>query len=352
MSRCQTHPDLTVALSTLAALYHEQGKYEQAESLFQRVVRIKEQTFGTEHPELARALNNLGNAYIDQGNYVQAEPLCQRAVFLAEQGWGSEHPNISTMLNTLATLYREMGHYERATPLYQRALQLAELTRGPEHPYVAYSLHGLALISQRQGNDDEAESFYQRTLHLREQQLGSNHPEVAQTLHDLALFRKSQGNLHEARSLALRVLQIREKALGGTHPHTATSRTLVAQLEAEQDGVPFPCCGQERSDHIRTAHQQEKVVFPSQEVGDSLSEDKPLQEFLTACCDLHPRAWCRSSDLWEAYQSWVEASQKRYPISRGAFIAQLKRHGCRADRTKRARIWRGIVLVNKNGDGG
>lgn len=73
----------------------------------------------------------------------------------------------------------------------------------------------------------------------------------------------------------------------------------------------------------------------------------PLQGFLDACCDLHPHAWCRSADLWQAYEDWVKERQEPYPLSRRALITQLKKRGCRADRTVKARIWRGIALVKK-----
>lgn len=61
----ETHLDLIYPLNMLAILYYEQEHYEQAESLFQRVLRIIEQTLGPEHLELARALNNVGSFYID-----------------------------------------------------------------------------------------------------------------------------------------------------------------------------------------------------------------------------------------------------------------------------------------------
>ena len=66
---------------------------------------------------------------------------------------------------------------------------------------------------------------------------------------------------------------------------------------------------------------------------------------------MHPRAWCHAAELWQAYTCWVEHSQERYLLSRGEFIAQLRSHGCNADRTKTARIWRGVAL-RENGDDG
>lgn len=107
------------------------------------------------------------------------------------------------------------------------------------------------------------------------------------------------------------------------------------------------------ADGCNAESQTDKVLLPVHKDVDAFpSANDPLQEFLDACCERHPLAWCRSADLWQAYERWMEKSQERYPLSREAFIAQLKAHGCRADRTKTARIWRGIVIVNMNDDGG
>jgi len=77
-------------------------------------------------------------------------------------------------------------------------------------------------------------------------------------------------------------------------------------------------------------------------------QDDPLQGFLDACCELHPLASCRISNLWRAYEQWTATYQGRVPLSRRAFAEQLKARGCRTDRTSTARIWRGIALKDKN----
>ena len=46
-------PRLAATLNTLAVLYHSQRKYAQAEPLYQRVLKLLEQTIGPDHPTLA-----------------------------------------------------------------------------------------------------------------------------------------------------------------------------------------------------------------------------------------------------------------------------------------------------------
>ena len=54
------HLDTAWAASTLAGLYDAQGKYEQAEPLYERALAIREQQLGPEHPA----------TQINQRNYV------------------------------------------------------------------------------------------------------------------------------------------------------------------------------------------------------------------------------------------------------------------------------------------
>ncbi|HEU5230275.1 MAG TPA: tetratricopeptide repeat protein, partial [Ktedonobacteraceae bacterium] len=213
--------------------------------------------------------------------------------------------------------------------LSQRALAIRKRVLGSEHPDIAASLNGLANIYCGQGRYTKAESLYRRALHIQELRLGQHHPKTGQTLHNLAVFRQKQGNLSEAFSLAERALSIRSQALGDAHPKTAATRTLLAQLEQE------------------LACADDLTVFTD---GDAPSpvESDALQPFLDACCELHPRAWCRSTDLWKAYECWVQEHEERFPLSRRAFTTQLKAYGCRPDRTNRARIWRGIALLNQD----
>ncbi|NDY74971.1 tetratricopeptide repeat protein, partial [Desulfobacter hydrogenophilus] len=75
--------------------------------------------------------------YESQGKYEEAEPLYQRALKIRETVLGPDHPSVATTLNNLAGLYESQGKYEEAEPLYQRALKIRETVLGPDHPSVA-----------------------------------------------------------------------------------------------------------------------------------------------------------------------------------------------------------------------
>ncbi len=171
--------DFSTALNNLASLYHDQGKHEQAEPLYQRALTIREKQLGPEHPDTAGSLNNLAALYHAQGKYEQAEPLYQRALAIAEEQLGPEHPDTATDLNDLAALYHDQGKHEQAEPLLKRALAIYEQQLGPEHPNTATSLSNLALLYHDQGKHEQAEPLLKRALAIYEQQLGPEHPNTA-----------------------------------------------------------------------------------------------------------------------------------------------------------------------------
>ena len=334
-------PELAQSFDNLARIFMSQGKYTEAELLYQRALTIWESQPGPAHPNMTFSLNNLGFLYLEQGKYDRAEPLLQRALAIRQQTLGETHPRTATSLHNLARLFVGQGKHEEAVQLWQRALLIFEQRGEEEHAFLAMALENLGVSYQEQRKYEEAEPLFLRALTIQEQHVGSHHPETAQTLHDLAVFRRTQGELSEAIALAERACSIRSQSLGETHPKTAATQTLHAQLVQEQ-----------AASAEKTAVEQDEEAIEDSGGAAVSPEDDPMQEFLAACCDLHPRAWCRSADLWQAYEQWSREHQERYPLSRGAFSTQLKAHGCHSDRIKTARIWRGIALVNTNDDGG
>jgi tetratricopeptide (TPR) repeat protein len=85
-------------------LYYAQGKYTEAEALYQRALKMREQVLGPQHPDVANSLNNLAWLYSALGKYAEAEPLYQRALKICEQVLGPDHPHSVTCRNNLAAL--------------------------------------------------------------------------------------------------------------------------------------------------------------------------------------------------------------------------------------------------------
>jgi len=74
-----------------------------------RALAIHERVLGPEHPDTAQSLNNLAILYHNQGKDEQAEPLYQRALAIYERMLGPEHPYTKATQKSYAELLQKMG---------------------------------------------------------------------------------------------------------------------------------------------------------------------------------------------------------------------------------------------------
>jgi tetratricopeptide (TPR) repeat protein len=112
-----------------------------------------------EDAEAGGLLNQVGSYLKDQGRYAEAEPLYQRALVIREKIHVIEHPDVAVSLNNQALLYKKQGRYAEAELLYQRSLAISEKTLGKGHPDVVTCLNNLVGFYRDQGRYAEAEEL-------------------------------------------------------------------------------------------------------------------------------------------------------------------------------------------------
>jgi tetratricopeptide (TPR) repeat protein len=229
------HPNTAATLNDLAGVYYVTGRYAQAEDLFERSRAIYEKTLGAEHPNTATTLNNLAEIYRNTGRYALAEDLFERARAIYEKTLGAEHPNTATTLNNLAEIYRNTGRYAQAEDLFERVRTIEEKTLGPEHPSTATTLNNLGGVYLDTGRCAQAEDLFERVRKIQEKTLGAEHPDTARTLNNLALVYRDTGRYAQAEELYERVRTISEKTLGPEHPQTAITLANLAGVYRETD---------------------------------------------------------------------------------------------------------------------
>ena len=71
------------AYSRYSELY-AQGHYEEALSFAKKALQLGEEELGLDDPAMATLLNNLAVLYKAQGRYAEAEPLYQRSLAIDE----------------------------------------------------------------------------------------------------------------------------------------------------------------------------------------------------------------------------------------------------------------------------
>lgn len=79
----------------------ERARYQEAKSLLEQAVEDEQHEHGEEHPDTAYALHALASLYQNQGKYELAEPLYQRALRIKDQALGAEQLETDTTADTL-----------------------------------------------------------------------------------------------------------------------------------------------------------------------------------------------------------------------------------------------------------
>ncbi len=80
-----------------------------------RVLSICERLLGPEHPQVFRTLSNLARTNCLQGRYQDAEPLYVRALKMGEHSLGPAHPDVVATLYTMPRFCEScIGRQKRA----------------------------------------------------------------------------------------------------------------------------------------------------------------------------------------------------------------------------------------------
>src|SRR5215469_4516101 len=110
----------------------EEGKYQQAIPIAEKLLAIREKELGLEHLDTASSLNSLATLYLQIGDYAKAEPLLLQLLQVVTKILGPEDAKVAITLNRLGLLYDHMGTYTKAEPFFQRALEIWNKLPAPE----------------------------------------------------------------------------------------------------------------------------------------------------------------------------------------------------------------------------
>ena len=85
-------------------LYKSQGRYSEAEALYQKALQLRQRLLGQEHPLVTESYNNLRKLYDSQGMHTKAEPLYIKALEIAELSLGVGHLSTAIVRKNLKLL--------------------------------------------------------------------------------------------------------------------------------------------------------------------------------------------------------------------------------------------------------
>ena len=207
----------------IADLMLDQGQYQEAEKLLERLLELRVRLFGPENPGTIRTRANLAAAQLALGNPAEAERQYREVIKITEKLFGPEDPATLTSRGGLANALSDQERYAEAEAEHRQVLALREKVLGAEHRDVLMSRHNLATVLSRENKYAEAEAEFRRVLPLREKVLGPEHPDTMMTRSNLANVLAKQEKFREAENEYRVVTTLEEKVLGPRHPDTLSS---------------------------------------------------------------------------------------------------------------------------------
>ena len=208
----------------LSFLANAQGRYDEAEPLYQKALEIRKRELGEDHPDTATSYNNVAANLNAQGRYDEAEPLYKKALEICEKVLGEDHPSTAASYNNVAYNLDAQGRYGEAEPLFQKALEISKKVLGEDHPDTATSYNNVAANLNAQGRYGEAEPLFRKALEIRKRVLGEDHPDTAMSYSNVASNLNAQGRYEKAEPLYRKAVETMERTLGPQHPNSVTFR--------------------------------------------------------------------------------------------------------------------------------
>jgi tetratricopeptide (TPR) repeat protein len=258
-------PDAATAATTLAALYHAWGRFDQAEAFaIQAETALRSLPGHTEErlanrrmlasillsegryqegeplmrglladlpPRLAvAAYNDLAAAEMWQQRPGEAEPLATRALELARQSLPPDHPLLAVALNNLAQAERFLGRYLEAERNYREAIDVWGRPPGPQRPDLAKGLMNLAAFYHERGRESGAEDLYRKAMPILERAYGRNNPLTLVAQNELGEVLRAEHRYSESERVSKSTLAALEAAIGQPDPRVIRALDNYARL--------------------------------------------------------------------------------------------------------------------------
>ncbi|HMB92490.1 MAG TPA: tetratricopeptide repeat protein, partial [Rhodothermales bacterium] len=226
----EPNENLAVNLNNLANILNDAGEVEEAEAMYREAIGILEAKYGREHPYIAFLLNSLAGLHQDRGDYEKAEADLERARAISYTFLGEEHPFTAVVHHNLGRLYYASKDYAAAIPQFTLALDLRRRTMPEGNPDIAASLDGLGTVLIEHGQAAAAEPHLREALTIRQQVYEEEDWRIAQVEGHLgkALFR--EGRYAEAEPLLVRSYETLQATRGLDDLHTRYVLTVLVDL--------------------------------------------------------------------------------------------------------------------------
>jgi CHAT domain-containing protein/Tfp pilus assembly protein PilF len=197
------HRDLAyaTALSNQALVLQSLGQIEKAEKTLLQIRALDSAAGGTTHPNYAITLSHLGLVYADLGKFPLATQAVSRALAIQENNREDNSVSYARKLNNLAKIHQMSGVPRKSVPLLQRSLQIFRTKLGKESAEYATAAYNLGIALWKTGEAESGFRYLKASARIRAKVLGKRHPAYAQSMLKIAEYEWSNGEVDKARNI-------------------------------------------------------------------------------------------------------------------------------------------------------
>ncbi len=224
------HPDYATSLHNLAWLYHDQGRYANAEPLYEEALAIR-RAQGEDDPAYEATRLNQAWVYTLMGRYKEAEAVLLDLLARRTRRLGETDREVAIVKAALTALYLDSGEAWKASRFAVEAAQVFAKSDGDKRIMAAVmSFQEGAMAFHFTRDYPTAEKKLSESAKLWESIVGKNHMYMAGILHELARARDSKGDPVAAEATYREFLTIARKTVGLSHPKLAVGVTNFGLL--------------------------------------------------------------------------------------------------------------------------
>lgn len=151
---------IKIALEMLGFAYLKEGKFDQAEPTYQRLIKLSEDTHDT--VKLTIALTNLVSVYQKTNRLPEAEAAANRALDLTRQLPKPLNQWWYTAAMTAGNFYQETGRPQQAEQMYLQTVAFVQKEIGPDSVALRMPLDKLIALLKSEGRLSEAAQYEAR----------------------------------------------------------------------------------------------------------------------------------------------------------------------------------------------
>jgi tetratricopeptide (TPR) repeat protein len=283
-------PRVAKAHQDLADYYSAEGRYADAEKVYQKTLELKEDMLGRANPAIIPAVDDVARVSFAQMKYEQAADFISRELRIMEREYGEEDPKLVPSLEQVARVLEAASKYPDAEKYLGRAIAIREKASGPESAELAPDLSQLARVNAAKHNLPAAETLYERVLKIQQSKFSPNSPELLPTLDAMSVLALEQKK--DVEPLLKQTLSIREGNLGPNHVEVAKNLDKLADIYTEQKRFAEAEKASERSLFIwmkelkpgsaQLAEKYEKVAELYEALNRPVDAEPLVQQVLTA----------------------------------------------------------------------